>query len=434
MGMNLSFIKKSKKALFFVGILFFISPTVFGAMPIPASTLRLGDYGDDVLALQKILNLDKDTVVSLTGAGSPGQETRSFGPLTKQAVIRFQEKYKSEILTPSGLLIGSGFVGQNTLLKLRKIAFDPDSVNVKIVNQPVNQKVTNNNPITPKVIVKSIPSIFSVFPNRVRRGDKVTIIGENFTKTGNNVVLGDGSIKQYFYNLSSEDEKTLSFIYKPPEVRGMNEKEIRTLPNSVVNQIEDPIKAVGKRLSDALVSYENQGITNEPELKAFLEKNGHSFEEMYHHFFVILKNDKGATMSQEPILFGLRAFSFENLAKNETSSRFSFLGEKMSNFFGRIFPVADAQGGQSGGGFFATVMMCTCGSGFLNFAMDYGESGGSGLYYFSPGFMPDAGTGMGSGMWLGGFQQSGGSCVIGVSPYCVTITANTPQKPWGSSI
>ncbi|MBI2120628.1 MAG: peptidoglycan-binding protein [Parcubacteria group bacterium] len=76
--------------------------------------LKIGNSGADVLALQKILNRNIDTQIASTGPGSPGNETSYFGPLTKAAVIKFQEKYVVEILAPFELTSGTGFVGAAT--------------------------------------------------------------------------------------------------------------------------------------------------------------------------------------------------------------------------------------------------------------------------------------------------------------------------------
>lgn len=85
-------------------------------------TLRVGDRGPQVLSLQKLLNLSPDTIIAVSGVGSPGNETDYFGSLTRLAVIKFQEKYREDILTPSGLLNGTGVVGPKTLQKLNILA------------------------------------------------------------------------------------------------------------------------------------------------------------------------------------------------------------------------------------------------------------------------------------------------------------------------
>jgi len=50
-----------------------------------------------------------------------GLVTGNFLTLTKQAVMRFQEKYKDEILEPLGLTYPTGFVGPMTRRKVNQL-------------------------------------------------------------------------------------------------------------------------------------------------------------------------------------------------------------------------------------------------------------------------------------------------------------------------
>ena len=59
--------------------------------------LKIGSTGDDVQELQKYLN-NNGYIVSKTGAGSPGQETKMFGRATRDALIKFQ---KANNITPA---------------------------------------------------------------------------------------------------------------------------------------------------------------------------------------------------------------------------------------------------------------------------------------------------------------------------------------------
>ncbi len=80
-------------------------------------SLTQGDTGADVMALQKFLNGSADTKVAVSGAGSTGSETSFYGPATAAAVSNFQVKYRTDILSPVGLVNATGFFGPSTMAK-----------------------------------------------------------------------------------------------------------------------------------------------------------------------------------------------------------------------------------------------------------------------------------------------------------------------------
>jgi len=79
--------------------------------------LSTGSTGADVMALQKFLNADPETRVAASGVGSAGMETQYFGALTAAAVSKFQVKYRSEVLTPGGLVNPTGYFGPSSRAK-----------------------------------------------------------------------------------------------------------------------------------------------------------------------------------------------------------------------------------------------------------------------------------------------------------------------------
>ncbi len=87
---------------------------VIPAVPEITKDLRYGDKGDEVNVLQTWLAKDKEIYPQ-------GLVTGFFGPLTQKAVIKFQEKYATEILEPQGLTRGTGIVDALTRKKLNEL-------------------------------------------------------------------------------------------------------------------------------------------------------------------------------------------------------------------------------------------------------------------------------------------------------------------------
>ncbi|HBV01263.1 MAG TPA: hypothetical protein DEF00_02605, partial [Candidatus Taylorbacteria bacterium] len=279
-----------------------------------------------------------------------------------------------------------------------------------------------------------MPTILSAFPDRVRKGDTVTITGVNFTPTNNTISLIDGPANQRFYGLASPDGKTLTFVYSPPEIEIMTEAEIRALPANIVDQIERPLQAAGMTIADALKSYSEYGIKSEAELRSRLESGGQRFEDVYHYFFVQIENAQGSSKSEIPLLHGLPKMVSDLASVNSPLFSFSTIKKSLQSLLRKVTPVAYAQMGQQGGGFFSIVLICTCNfDGWMDYMNDY-SGGGSGLWKFTWGTISDAGFAFGAGYWLGGYTQGGATCSVGVRPYCADISGSTRKRPFGTSM
>ncbi len=156
--------------------------------------LKVGMRGDDVYALQKILNSDSSTVIAASDAGSPGNESDYFGPKTFLAVQAFQRLYGSELLQGGASSTPTGIADLPTRTKLGRLSCEID------VSRPSEATSTSSAlgsgecaaiPLAPlprpKVRLDE-PIIY-----RVHRGDVISLYGANFTDN-NTVDIGNKSL------------------------------------------------------------------------------------------------------------------------------------------------------------------------------------------------------------------------------------------------
>jgi len=88
-------------------------------------------------------------LVAQSGYGSRGSETSYFGPKLKSALIKFQNYYRSEILTPSGLARGTGIFGPATRKKINALLnVESGTSNVAGGNQAIIPCIPNLEPQT----------------------------------------------------------------------------------------------------------------------------------------------------------------------------------------------------------------------------------------------------------------------------------------------
>ena len=138
--------------------------------------LLSGSSGDDVKDLQELLVKEGVYPESLI--------TGFFGALTKQAVIRFQEKYFEDILKPAGLLKGTGVVGPATRKKVNELLGAAPSVEKPAL--PPGQAIKSE-------ILKTLIQGTS--------GDDVKILQELLVKEG---VYPEGLITGFFGILTKQ--------------------------------------------------------------------------------------------------------------------------------------------------------------------------------------------------------------------------------------
>ena len=113
--------------------------------------LRFGNQNDDVTNLYRALI--REGLFSQDEAFQDGRQVLNFDQMLASAVSAFQEKYKSEILTPVGLSQGNGFVGARTRAKLNTLYGDCVKPIITPIPPTEPSALTTPSPVPPPVII-----------------------------------------------------------------------------------------------------------------------------------------------------------------------------------------------------------------------------------------------------------------------------------------
>ncbi len=214
-------------------ILALITPTLSEAASINfqfTKNLKKGDTVDpDVKYLQQVLNSKPETRVAETGSGSNQQLSAYFGVKTKDAVIRFQNLYKSEILDPAGLTVANGAVGPLTRKKLNEtleqlstteLVYIPYGSKGDVNTSISTNKVLDGNstgsitstlfpaPVTQKSASNNLPDgyikITSLSSYKAVPGQVVSVFGQGFADESNVLYVGGINVGAFY----SQDKAT----------------------------------------------------------------------------------------------------------------------------------------------------------------------------------------------------------------------------------
>ena len=188
-------------------VVLLFTPTLSQAIEFDDCTfLRNGDsfqYGAEytgVISLQRLLNRDSDTIVSTTGLGASGSETYYYGPATQDALKRFQNKYRAEILYPQQLTEPTGYLGRSTRAKLISLYCAKPEATTPVVPA---MKLKVAPPITGKQLTPIMPTSFPL-PVALPTEFQPNTSNESFFDY--NVGLRDKDLIESLYHSSSTHE------------------------------------------------------------------------------------------------------------------------------------------------------------------------------------------------------------------------------------
>lgn len=192
--------------------------------------LAQGSRGTEVKELQKALNTDSRTQVASTGAGSPGNETSTFGGLTKKALMNYQ------IIKG---ITASGKVDAATRAELNKVA-TASSSSSSVTTSSSSSVTTSSSSSTATVggtegLMTTTIAASPSDDSNVRTTSNVPVYGIDVKAAGSDMVV-DRADLEIAVTVSSSAQNPSNFITGISAYDGSTLLVSKTLSSSDINK------------------------------------------------------------------------------------------------------------------------------------------------------------------------------------------------------
>lgn len=229
-----------------------------------SSDLQIGNSGSSVYSLHKVLikegfDIDAGEVSS-----------NNFGESTASAVVGFQEKYRYDVLSPSGLLRGTGYVGARTRTKLNSLGCNSHST---ISTNTTTQTYSNNMAQTKTIPAPIISSINTVHGGPAKVGDLINLYGSNFNS--NSSILINGGI--YSAPVIFSSASVVSFIVPSNVSLGTHTIQFNSNTSGLSNTVNLTITAPATTILYPTISSINTATGAAPRVGDMVDVFGTNF-------------------------------------------------------------------------------------------------------------------------------------------------------------